>query len=50
MSFLNESFTLFFNSLTVVLVQVNAVIREWALDSLITAIGIFARLPSLTSQ
>ena len=28
-----------------VLAQVNAAIREWSLDSLITAIGIFAKSP-----
>ena len=47
MTFFNESFILFFNSSTVTLVQVNAVIREWSLDLLITAIEIFAKLPCL---
>ena len=50
MTFVNESFILFFNSSTVTLVQVNTVIREWSLDLLITAIEIFAKLPCLGSR
>ena len=41
LTFFNEFFICFFNSLTMTLEQVNAAIWEWSLDSLITAIRIF---------
>ena len=50
MAFFNKSFILFFDSLTMALVQINLAIRERSLDSLIAAIGIFAESPCSASQ
>ena len=46
----DESFILFFNALTIALVQVNAAIRERSLVWLITAIEIFAKSPCSASR
>ena len=50
MTFSNESFIFFSNSLTMVLVEVNSAIREWSLDLVITATGIFAKSPCFASR
>ena len=50
MASLDESFILFFNALTIALVQVNAAIRERSLVWLITAIEIFAKSPCSASR
>ena len=50
MASLDEFFILFFNVLTMALVQVNAAIRERSLVLLITAIEIFAKSPCLASR
>ena len=50
MASLDESFILFFNALTMALVQVNAAIRERSLVLLFTAIEIFAKSPCSASR
>ena len=49
-TFFNESFILFFNSLQMSLVQENPAIRNRSLDLLITAMGIFTKSLCLTSR